>query len=143
VLADEGHEHQLEEPREPGRLRRDREERGHRHRRALVGVGSPELERERRDLEREADDDEQDRRVRERELPTFEAGERRGDLGETGLTAGHAVDQAHPEEHHRRRQHADQEELQPGLVRPDVGLPERRHQEPRCRDQLERDEQHQ
>ena len=47
---------------------------------------------------------------------------------------GDAVDQAHPVEHHRGREHADQEELHAGLVRTRVGLAERRDQERRARD---------
>ena len=42
-------------------LRRHRQERGDRRRRALVGVGRPEVERHRAHLEREADEREEDR----------------------------------------------------------------------------------
>ena len=46
---------------EPAGLRRDREERGDRRGRALVGVGRPEVERHRADLEREPDERQEDR----------------------------------------------------------------------------------
>ena len=130
-------------PAKPGGLGRHGQERRDRDRRALVGVGRPELEGERGDLEREAHHDEQDRRERHRLLGRIELAERGGDRVEPRLSPGQPVDQAHPEEHHGRRQHADQEELQAALDAGHVPLAERRHQEPRRRDELQRDEQHQ
>jgi hypothetical protein len=140
--VDEGHEHQLEQTREAGGRRGDTQERRDRHRRSLVGVGGPELERDRADLEREPDHHEEDGRVRERLLrpgQLLEAGAHRRELE----VSREPVDQAHPVEHHRRGQDADQEELQPALVPLDVGLPERGHQEPGGGDELESEEQHQ
>ena len=67
---EEDHEHEGDEA---GRLRRDGQERGHRQRRALVGVGRPRVERHGRHLEPEAGDDEHDGHDRQPvELPVGE-----------------------------------------------------------------------
>ena len=142
MLVHERHEHQLQEPGEPGGLRGDREERGHGDRRSLVGVGCPELEGHRAHLEREPHDHEQDRRVGEGPLRAGEPAETRGHLVEP-RGPREPDDHAHPVEHHGRGQDADDEELEPALVALHVALAERCHQEPGGRDELERDEQHQ
>ena len=58
--AEEADVDQEQEGDEPARLRRHRQERGHRRRRTLVGVGRPEVEGHGRNLESEANGDEED-----------------------------------------------------------------------------------
>ncbi len=59
--AVEAEEDDVEQGDEAAGLRRHRQERGDRSRRAFVGVGRPEVERHRADLEREADERQEDR----------------------------------------------------------------------------------
>ena len=59
--GEEAEEDDREQRHEAAGLRRDREERGDRGRRAFVGVRRPEVERDRADLEREPDEGQEDR----------------------------------------------------------------------------------
>ena len=78
--AGEGHQDQLQQRHEAGRLRGHGEERGDRRGRALVGVGRPRVERHGRHLEGEADHHEDDA---ERDQRTGVARTDRGtDVGE-------------------------------------------------------------
>jgi hypothetical protein len=135
----ERHEAHLEKAREPGRLRRHRQERRHRHGRALVRVRRPEVERHGGHLEPEPDDHEQ--HAREQERRALDAPERGRDTREV-RRAGVAVHDRQAEQQHRDRQHTDQEELQRALVRAQVELAQRRHDEARNAHELERDEDH-
>ena len=104
----------------PPALDADRQERGDRRRRALVRVGGPGVERHRAHLEAEADDDEHDRQgVQAAELAV--GGDVGGDVGEQ-RRVGDAVQQAHPVEHDRAGEHAEQEVLHARLVALRVAL---------------------
>ncbi len=122
---------------EATRLRRHRQERGHRRGRALVGVGCPEVERHRAHLEREPAEGEKHRDREQRR--GFVVADVTGDLAQQSGT-GLAVHQRHAVEHDRGRQHADQEVLDRGLVRPLVVLAPASEHERRDRDRLQRDE---
>ena len=107
-------------------LRRGREERRHRRRRALVDVRRPHVERHRRDLEAEA-------REQEHQPEIARCRPRRG-LGDAGErdVAGEAVDQRRAVEQHAGRQRAEHEILEARLGRA-------RRCRGRCGDDVERE----
>ena len=113
VVGEAGHEQPVGDD-QGGDLRGGGHERGHRRRRALVGVGRPHVEGRRRGLEREPDDDHRQADHEHRVAAVAEG----GDLVEAQL-ARLSVDERGAEEERRRADGADDQVLQARLERAD------------------------
>ena len=125
--------------RERGGLRGRGHERGDRRRRALVDVGRPHVERRGRDLEAEPD---QEQRETDEQHAVVEQHDLREELRDPGEVrrAGRAVDERDAVEEHRRRERAEQEVLEAGLLRREPAAVERGEHVQRDRQDLERQE---
>ena len=109
-------DHDADEERDRGDLRRHREEGGDRRRRAFVDVGRPHVERHGGDLEGEADDGEDDADEEADRHGLRRRGERLRDGRELGR-AGKAVDRASAVEHHPGGERAEDEVFEARLGR--------------------------
>ena len=117
-------------------LRRRRHERGHRRRRALVGVGRPHVERRRRGLEREARRSPSRGRAR---AASRVRGPAAAILSKPSWPVD-AVDERRAEEQRRRADRADDQVLEPGLERADEVDVDRAEDVERDREPLEPEE---
>ncbi len=124
---------------EGGGLHAHRHERGDGGRRALVDVGRPRVERDRGDLEPEADQQQRDGGERQRALLDGEMRELRGDRVEQRRAEG-AVGHGDAEEEEARGEGAEQEVLQRGFRRAQVGPPDAGEHVDRDRHELEAQE---
>ncbi len=124
---------------ERGGLGRRRHERGHRGGRALVHVGRPHVERRGRDLEAEADQQQGEADEQHAVVEEHDAREELRDAGEV-RGAGGAVDERDAVEEDGRREGAEQEVLEPGLLRGEALAVERGEHVQRDREDLERQE---
>ena len=115
------------------------EERGDRRGGTLVSVGGPGVERHGADLEGEADDHEHDADTSMPPTLAPLAVMLRSDVAQQGA-AGNPVQQAHPVEHDRAGEHAEQVVLHARLVALRVPLAPRGHHVGRDRQELEGDE---
>ena len=114
VLA-EGQVEDPDEAGEGGRLHARGHERGDRRGRAVVDVGAPRVERHRRHLEAEADEQHGEADQQQRVVQGDRLGEQVLDLDQVGGPGG-AVDHGDAVEEERRREAAEDEVLEAGLL---------------------------